>query len=189
MESRAWPVGAVGVLALPVAQAGMILTEFWKARTLHRSVAAKPLTTALLRGARPYFSIRPRANNTASGDALVALHVRLWSTAAAGVAGAHVLPQLPPALAAVAPSCDGAPGVDWTVLEAGIDATWSPRWVPCWDGGRRNGLQARSGDAAVPWGNGSRAAAHLSVAKMVASPSLSHPPCMCKLTGATPSQR
>ncbi|GBF88578.1 hypothetical protein Rsub_01293 [Raphidocelis subcapitata] len=126
MESRAWPSGTVGVLALPVAQAGMLLTECWKARTLHRGVVAKPLTTTLLRGARPYFTIRPRANNTASGDALVALHARLW-TAAASVADAPLLPQLPPTLDAAAAGCHSARGVDWTVLEAGIDATWSPR--------------------------------------------------------------
>ncbi|KIZ01698.1 hypothetical protein MNEG_6264 [Monoraphidium neglectum] len=139
MESRAWPPGTAGALALPVAQAGMILTEgvvcssgralhmhtarssdaraalcrpptpqFWKARNLHRACAAKPVTTAMLKGARPHYVIRPRANNTASGDTLVVLHVRRRPAPP----GRPRTPDLPP-----------LPGITFTTKPAAPPAT------------------------------------------------------------------
>ena len=96
MESRARPPGALqGPLALPVAQAGMLLAELWKRRGLHRGCTAKPVTTAMLKGARPHYTIRPRANNTASGDMLVVLNVRRRPPPAGGGVRSPDLPQLP----------------------------------------------------------------------------------------------
>lgn len=73
----------------------MILTEFWKARTLHRTCTTKPLTTAMLKGARPHYIIHPRANNTASGDTLVVLHVRKRPCSSRNALNNPDLPPLP----------------------------------------------------------------------------------------------
>jgi hypothetical protein len=154
---------------------------------LHRACAAKPVTTAMLKGARPHYVIRPRANNTASGDTLVVLHVRrrpappgrprtpdlpplpgitfttkpaaplataagtqqlaqqdaggggetgmletgvaVGTTAAAAVARGRVDAALAWVLSgAAAGSAGRAGGVDWRLLEAGIEDIWPPRW-------------------------------------------------------------